>query len=222
MPTLFSYCVRTDDGAAPNPFGGVCTLAICKPRIRLTARVGDWIAGHGSAQSRIGDTRTRLIYAMRVTRILSMQEYDEFSRLELRDKIPQPDSPELWRRAGDSIYDFSSGKSPVQRPGVHQQEHMAHDLSGANVLLSTDFYYFGDHAIPIPAHLQGIIHQRGHKSLANAPLVAPFERWIRSLGVQKNSVLGIPIDVAILERMEPSSCAPSPRSPRRRVLSTRC
>jgi hypothetical protein len=151
-----------------------------------------------------------------------MQEYDELCRLELRDKIPQVESPELWRRAGDSIYDFSAGRSPLQRPGVHKQEHIAHDLGGENVLLSTDFCYFGERAIPIPAHLKGIVHQRGHKSLANAPLVAPFERWIRSLGVQRNAVLGAPIDVVILERMEPSSCAPSRTSPRRRARSARC
>lgn len=44
---LFSYCIPVDDGAAPNPFWGVCTLAICKPAIRRVAEVGDWIAGVG-------------------------------------------------------------------------------------------------------------------------------------------------------------------------------
>jgi hypothetical protein len=37
MPRLFSYTVRVDDGAAPNPFRGLCTLAICKPAIRRGA-----------------------------------------------------------------------------------------------------------------------------------------------------------------------------------------
>lgn len=39
-PTLFSYCIPYDDGAAPNPFWGLCTLAICKPRIRRAAKEG--------------------------------------------------------------------------------------------------------------------------------------------------------------------------------------
>ena len=28
MPTLFSYCLRVDDRAAPNPFWGVCIVVI--------------------------------------------------------------------------------------------------------------------------------------------------------------------------------------------------
>ena len=44
-PRLFSYTIPIDDGAAPNPFHGMCTLAICKPGIRRVAKKGDWIAG---------------------------------------------------------------------------------------------------------------------------------------------------------------------------------
>ncbi len=39
--TLYTYCIPYDDGAAPNPFWGQCTLVICKPRIRKVARPGD-------------------------------------------------------------------------------------------------------------------------------------------------------------------------------------
>lgn len=38
---IYSYVLRTDDGAAPNPFWGTCTLTICKPVIRRTAHIGD-------------------------------------------------------------------------------------------------------------------------------------------------------------------------------------
>lgn len=34
MPTLYTYCIPYDDGAAPNPYWGICTLVICKPVIR--------------------------------------------------------------------------------------------------------------------------------------------------------------------------------------------
>jgi hypothetical protein len=46
--TLFTYCIPYDDGAAPNPFWGLCTLAICKPSIRRVAKEGDWVVGTGS------------------------------------------------------------------------------------------------------------------------------------------------------------------------------
>ncbi|WP_442940102.1 hypothetical protein [Nostoc sp.] len=36
---LFSYCLTCDSGAAPNPFWELCTLAICKPRIRRVANI---------------------------------------------------------------------------------------------------------------------------------------------------------------------------------------
>jgi len=45
VPKLFSYVIREDTGLAPNPFYGVCTLNCCKPDIRRTAEVGDWVAG---------------------------------------------------------------------------------------------------------------------------------------------------------------------------------
>ncbi len=46
--TLYTYFIPFDNGAAPNPFGGICTLAICKPVIRRNAKAGDWVVGTGS------------------------------------------------------------------------------------------------------------------------------------------------------------------------------
>lgn len=45
MPRIFRYVVRYDSGVAPRPFDGYCSLAICKPKIRANAIVGDWIIG---------------------------------------------------------------------------------------------------------------------------------------------------------------------------------
>src|SRR6266567_355065 len=74
-PTLFSYCIPYDDGAAPNPFWGLCTLAICKPIIRRVANIGDWIVGTGSVNSPIRDISGKVVYAMRVTQKKTMGEY---------------------------------------------------------------------------------------------------------------------------------------------------
>lgn len=54
MPRLFSYTIPIDDGSAPNPFRGMCSLAICKPGIRRTAEEGDWVAGLGSKKAPSG------------------------------------------------------------------------------------------------------------------------------------------------------------------------
>lgn len=42
MGQIYSYVLRYDDGVAPNPYGGVCTLAICKPVIRKKPK---WVIG---------------------------------------------------------------------------------------------------------------------------------------------------------------------------------
>lgn len=73
---LFSYKMTTDSGFAPNPFGRSLTLATCKPQIRRSKKVGDWIVGFTSAEL-AGDPigSERLIYLMRVGQKLHMRDY---------------------------------------------------------------------------------------------------------------------------------------------------
>jgi hypothetical protein len=80
MPKLFSYVVEHDRGFAPNPFGGMCTLAKCKHRnnkrnIVEMAEIGDWIAGTGGADLSKSAGHGKLIYAMRVDKKISLAEY---------------------------------------------------------------------------------------------------------------------------------------------------
>ncbi|MFL5660153.1 MAG: hypothetical protein ACJ8BW_02250, partial [Ktedonobacteraceae bacterium] len=182
MPTLFSYCIPYDKGSAPNPFWGICTLAICKPRIRQTAEVGDWVVGTGSVTSPIRDVSGRVVYAMLVTEKMTMEEYDRFTQAELPGKIPLMNSADRCRRCGDSIYDYST-PTPSLRPGVHSENNQSTDLNGYYVLLSNHFFYFGDSPALLPEALLGIVKQgQGHKSRANAPYFDDFVRWIHSLG----------------------------------------
>lgn len=87
-PTIFTYVLRYDNGAAPNPFWGVCTLVICKPIIRRCAKVGDWVIGTGSAKSPIGDIRNSFVYIMQVTGKMSMRDYACFTKENLPQKQP--------------------------------------------------------------------------------------------------------------------------------------
>lgn len=193
MTTLFSYRVRYDDGAAPNPFGGICTLVICKPVIRRHAEVGDWIAGTGAITSDLADAENRLIYAMRVTRKSTMADYDAFTQRHLRIKVPNRRSRDPRRWVGDSIYDFSTDP-PRQRQSVHPEENRETDLSGVYALVSNDFVYFGRAAATLPMDLRPIVKkQQGHKSRANEPYVPRFVEWIRSLGYEARTVVGDPI-----------------------------
>jgi hypothetical protein len=185
MTRLYSYVLRFDDGAAPNPFWGTCTLTICKPDIRRTARVGDWVIGTGSKNSKINDGKTydlsdSIVYAMKIQHIKTLEEYDKFCRQDLQDKIPAWYDQDWRKRMGDCIYDYSKGAEPSVRKGVHNENSRKRDLSGKNALLSEHFYYFGEEARPIPNNLKGIIKRnQKHLKVEDPNLVEKFEAWIQ-------------------------------------------
>lgn len=210
---LYTYCIPVDDGAAPNPYWGVCTLAICKPVIRRVAGVGDWVVGTGSSQSPIGNLAGTIVYAMRVTSKMSMPDYDSYTRRELRNKLPAERAADPRRRVGDSIYDFSKQGAPLRRGAVHVEANRATDLGGECVLLSDQFVYFGDNPLRLPAELLPIVKQgQGHRSAANNPYADAFAAWIASLSIPFGSVLGEPQ----WWRVEPPSGRPGVCAERRR------
>ena len=76
---LFSYVVDHDYGFAPNPDGGLCTLAKCKfgtKRRNITelADPGDWVIGTGGASADSAG-HGKLVYAMRVDQIIPLAIY---------------------------------------------------------------------------------------------------------------------------------------------------
>ena len=187
-PTLYTYCIPYDDGAAPNPFWGICTLVICKPVIRRTAKKGDWVVGIGSKNSPIGDISKHIVYVMKITDKMTLEEYDRFCQKQYSKKIPDWNSKDWRRRLGDCIYDFSKNP-PKMRKGVHNEGNRARDLGGECALISTHFYYFGDSPIEIPKSLHAIIKEgRGHKSQSNAPYINSFLSWIKSLRLKPNKL----------------------------------
>jgi hypothetical protein len=191
MWRLFSYTIPIDDGAAPNPFRGMCSLAICKPKVRRVAKP-DWVAGLGSQNAPSGNLAGRLVYAMRVDETLSLADYDRLAASRWPGRIPNAQSADLSDRLGDCIYDFSSGE-PVQRRGVHGPLNQTTDLSGENVLISRHFYYFGSRAYRLPDYLLPICHQtQGHRSDANAPYFHQFVDWIEGLTLEPGQLYGWP------------------------------
>lgn len=188
MSSIYSYVLRFDDGAAPNPFWGVCTLAICKPVIRRKAQLGSWIIGTGSKASKCNDGKTynfsgMLVYAMKIDNIKTLSEYDEFCLNELPNKIPDLKSKNWKMHLGDAIYDYSKGQDPTKRNGKHNEKDKIRDLSGKNVLLSKHFYYFGEHPILLPPQFQVLVKKnQGHKIIRNKYLISEFEKWLTALG----------------------------------------
>ena len=178
MPRLFTYVLAHDNGAAPNPFGGVCTLVICKPQIRRSAKEGDWIVGTGPANSPLGDIRGHIVYTMRVTGKMPMWKYDAYAQEYLPLKVPDWRSANLPAMVGDAIYDFSHDP-PVMRKGVHDASDRARDLRGDHALLSEEFYYFGSRPVELPERLLPIVkHGQGRRSNANDEYLDAFLSWL--------------------------------------------
>ncbi|WP_432710826.1 hypothetical protein [Pseudomonas syringae] len=154
LPKVFSYKLVRDYGFAPNPFHGICTLATCKPQIREAAQVGDIIVGCGG---RALGLEGRMIFAMRVSRKLSFQEYWEHR--DFRIKRPNFRSSKSTAY-GDNIY-HRDGDSWVQEDSHHSfpggalnGENLTRDMGSKNVLIGEEFVYWGASALEIPEHLR--------------------------------------------------------------------
>lgn len=170
---LFSYIIVHDSGFAPNPFWGYCTLACCKPSIRRTADVSDWIVGI-SPRSR----GNRVIYAMEITE--SPLTYEQYA-LDRRfgKKIPQIKNREIRRRCGDNIYrPLGFGRFEQLPNPSHGRSEMLHDLGGENVLVSDHFFYFGSAGVELPDHLRILIGGRGHKCRFSETTIHEFLEFI--------------------------------------------
>ncbi len=180
--TLYSYIVASDHGFAPNPFHGVCTVACCKPAIRRTAKVGDYIVG--LARRHLGNT---VVYAMKVDEILEFDDY----WLDERFHAKRPDrSAGGIAVVGDNIYHTNESGEWQQERSRHTFRHIDHDLRGQYVLIGHDFIYWGGDGPPLPANLTGLIARRGHKSKANDRLIPDFVEWFA--GIEERGLLGWP------------------------------
>jgi hypothetical protein len=71
VPKIYVYKITADDGIAPCAQDGVLTLGVCKPAIRRTASVEDYLIGVGSNNWYPG----RLIYVAQVSESIPGQRY---------------------------------------------------------------------------------------------------------------------------------------------------
>ena len=176
---IFSYVITHDTGFSPNPFWGYCTLADCKPKIRRTAEVGDWIVGLSPKAD-----GNRVIYAMQVDEILQHKGYYRDKRFAA--KIPDFRKGKIVHKCGDNIY------RPLPNGGFRQLQSMHshnrgpeenpktkdHDLGGINVLISKTFHYFGSQARELPSDLNALKVGRAHKCRFSQESVSRFLRFI--------------------------------------------
>lgn len=200
MPIARSYIVTYDSGFAPNPFEGYCTLATCKPEIRKSTAIGDWVIGTGSNRKGVW-LGGNLVYAMRVEESLTFAEYWTDPRFSGK----KPKLNGSYRMAcGDNIYcPRDEGKGWHQLPSYHshkdeaiKEKHIRRDTSVDRVLISQDFVYFGAQGPEIPDNLVdfGFAYPgRGHKKIQESEKIEAFVAWLRQLG--KTGYAGNPFDM---------------------------
>lgn len=197
---IYIYIVPVDDGAAPNPYGGVCTLAICKPNLRKIGKQGDWIIGLNS--------EFRLIYTMKITTVITMKEYDSYTKENLPIKIPNKTSKNIEEQMGDSVYDFSNDEIKL-RASVHSRCTKEMDLAGKNVLLSSYFYYFGNKAKELPKEFENIVNLEIDFIELTQELKISFLTWLENQNFEKNKIYSNPHIIGIIspsDRENQMSC----------------
>ena len=196
---LYSYVVRRDYGFAPNPFLGICTLATCKPDIRRTASVGDWIVGTGSkTQKRQG----HLVYVMQVSEERTFNQYSTDARFQLK----KPHLPGSLKQAfGDNIYLrdcdgrwHQSNSHHSLDDGSPNQYNIRRDTKADNVLIGATYAYWGGSGPAIPSCFRD---WRGHDLCKSGPgykcrfpraMVDAFIAWFMSL--EQRGFLDEPLD----------------------------
>ena len=185
---LYAYIVARDYGFAPNPFLGWCTLATCKPKIRKSAQLGDWIIGIGGSRTGVAG---RLIYAMRVQEALSFDQYWSDERFFGKRPVLNGSLKQLY---GDNIYHQDPSKLWIQCDSHHSlqtgpsERNIANDTQVNRVLLAQQFVYYGSAAPSLPEQFCPFTEsedlsqvKRGHRVFSEA-LAKAFARWIDERG----------------------------------------
>lgn len=181
----YSYKVEHDYGLAPNPFGGYCTLAVCKPTIRdnKNLKLKDWIIGTGSAKLK---RLHQLVYVMQVDEIISFNDYWRDPRFQYKKPVVNGSLVQMY---GDNFYHQDKGtKKWVQSDSAHSlqggkpnKDHIKVDTGGKNVLISKTFYYFGDHSVPIPKKYLEVCSEGRSMKGPGIPLnvADQFIQWVK-------------------------------------------
>lgn len=196
MSRVFIYVVDRDFGFAPNPFHGFCTLATCKPGIRKSAEVGDWVFGIGGARLR---STGKCVYAMLITKKITFNEY--WTEPTYLVKRPVRNGSRRMS-VGDNIYCKVRG-SWTQANSHHSNSdgsinlrNVRTDTKSEFVLISENFVYFGRSAPQVPkAILEGVGYANGRNyRVFEAVDSQALIDWVLQAGVPLNEVKGDPFD----------------------------
>ncbi|MGJ8665988.1 MAG: hypothetical protein ACSHW7_06470 [Patiriisocius sp.] len=178
---LYSYKLDHDYGLAPNPFGQFCTLAVCKPTIRSNKKlnIGDWVIGTGSKKLK---KNHHLIFAMEVSERITFQEYWDDERFQYKKPLLNGSLVQMY---GDNFYHKTLKGDWIQEASAHSivdnEQHLKNDTSGKFVLISENFFYFGNNSPKIPNELLEVCNEgRNMKSESiSDEITKEFLKWLK-------------------------------------------
>jgi len=178
---LYSYVVEHDNGFAPNPFHGYCTLAHCKFKTEYSKRRNIiemakecfdndyevWVLGTGGCSKESTGLDT-LVYLMRITEILTLRKYYDDSRFIKK----RPTNYKEISKLGDNLEFDYNGKE-------FSQDRL--------VIISKTFWYFGKNAINIPEIFFSIQKRgRSYKCNFESNLDQDFLIWFQKFIATKH------------------------------------
>ena len=139
---VHTYVIAVDSGAAPNYDKPFTTLAVCKPRIRKKANVGELVLAFAGAKVNPYEPHT-VVWAGVVAEKFTFAEYWNDRRFQVKkpDRASTPDN--FYRPTKDG------GLLWVDNP-VHFPEQAAHDTNGQYVLAFSPSWRYGANGPPLP------------------------------------------------------------------------
>ena len=200
MVSVYLYAISHDLGFAPNPFGGICSLACCKPNIRERAKHGDWVVGLTGTRL---PPAMRCVFAMVVTADMTFDEY--WGHPDYATRRPKRNGT-VKKLVGDNIYHRQKHDEPwVQEDSVHSLQdgsqcplNTAHDTRVNRILLSDRYIYFGASAPELPENVrEALDYRRNVRDYRRFDFgeAATLLAWLKpKISAQRNAILSDPIN----------------------------
>ena len=138
---VHTYVISTDAGSAPN-YGSPCvTLAVCKPRIRRKASVGELVMAFAGKNVNAHEPHT-VVWAGLVSEKLTFPQYwnDKRFRNKRPDRSQRPDN--FYKPVGSELVWVENN--------VHDPDAIGHDTGGQFVLTFPRAWRFGAHGPLLP------------------------------------------------------------------------
>jgi hypothetical protein len=163
MSRIWGYSLVADNGMAPCIERGILTLCLCKPMIRKSASVGEWVVGF--VPKRINDGRVHVCWAGRIAGI-----------------FPMGDCEKQFPGRQDAIYKLTVSGWEFLRADYHE-EIRDRDLNGKNALIFEPFWYWGGVGMAVADDIDELARYYVGQTAKNSSRerIARLQEWLRSV-----------------------------------------